>query len=553
MQVVVAVVLLLAAFVQAPSGLLRIRVTIVDVNGQTRPVPRHAVLVSENPTASAPQRAVTNSDGTAEIRLKPGNYTVESDEPLIFQGNAYEWRHTLDVPAGQTTTLELTRENAETGAVPERATPVEMARSNASGLLLDWQNSVVTIWTPLRRGAGFLVDARGLILTNQRLAGKEKTLEVQVSPTVKVSGRVLVADADRNVAIVWVNPAAVAAVRPMTLKFADGSVAVADKEKLFTINAPVDDDKRLSSGTVSRVTPRAILSDVRLEDEDLGAPLFTAGGEVVAITTGPEDGAGTSSAAPAAVRIDEARSAIALAEKRLTADTAPAATPLPVEGEALFPDDPLRDAAAKRKGPLAAYRVTAEDFDVRLMTPLLTFAARHGRGERSASSESAPEPRNPVELEATRRALQDFANWWDYVRRDPPVLMVRATPKMVEPFWKSVLRGAAQTQGVSLPPIKRIKAGFSRMQLFCGEAEVTPIHPFKIEHRIGEAEAVYEGFYIYDPAAVGPQCGTVKLQLFSDKAPDKGDVRVIDAKLLEQIREDFAPYRTAPRDRSARR
>ena len=63
--------------------------------------------------------------------------------------------------------------------------------------------------------------------------------------------------------------------------------------------------------------------------------------------------------------------------------------------------------------------------------------------------------------------------------------MIRATPKMVESFWKTLLRGAAQTQGVSLPPIKRLKAGFSRMQLFCGDAEVTPIHPFKIEHRIG--------------------------------------------------------------------
>ena len=55
---------------------------------------------------------------------------------------------------------------------------------------------------------------------------------------------------------------------------------------------------------------------------------------------------------------------------------------------------------------------------------------------------------------------------------------------------------------------------------------------------------MYEGFYIYDPASIGPQCGTVRMALFSDKAPDKADMRIVDPKLLQQIYEDFAPYRT---------
>ena len=152
-----------------------------------------------------------------------------------------------------------------------------------------------------------------------------------------------------------------------------------------------------------------------------------------------------------------------------------------------------------------------------------------------------------VAREAARRALQEFGNWWDYVRRDPPVVMIRATPKLVEPLWKSVLRGAASTQGVSIPAMKRIKTGFARMRVFCGDAEVTPIHPFKIEHRLGATEVVYEGFYVFDPEAIGPQCSAVKLILFSEKAPDKGDPRVVDPKIVQQIWDDFAPYRTTRR------
>jgi S1-C subfamily serine protease len=532
---------------QPQPGTLRVRITIVDADRQTRPVPRHALLISENPTSAAPQRAVTSSDGTAEIRLRPGNYTVESDEPLVFQGQAYEWRQTLDVPAAQTTTIEFTTANAEVTAAAARA--AETTGGNASGLLLDWQDSVVTIWTPLKRGAGFLADARGLIVTNQRLVGAEKSVEVQLSRTAKVAARVLAADAEKNVAVLRVNPEAVANPPPMRLAGASPGEPPKEKDRIFTINVPLEDDRNLSPGSVKRLTTSRILLDLHIDDDSLGAPVFTSSGVVIGITTpvdeNPNASVSASAADTPAIRIEAARDVIGAAEKRMAQEPAPAAAPLPVEGEALFPDDPLREAAAKKKGPLTPYRLAAADFDVSLITPLLSFAARHQGGERAPERGRPPEARDLEQLEAARRALQDFGNWWDYVRRDPPVLMIRATPKMVEPFWKTVLRGAAQTQGVSLPPIKQIKTGFSRMQLTCGETPVTPTHPFKLEHRIGQAEAVYEGFYIYDPAAVGPQCGTVTLTLFSDKAPDKGDARVIDAKLLEQIRADFAPYRTA--------
>ena len=101
------------------------------------------------------------------------------------------------------------------------------------------------------------------------------------------------------------------------------------------------------------------------------------------------------------------------------------------------------------------------------------------------------------------------------------MLLIRVTPKLVESFWTTVARGAARTQGVSVPPIKRFKSGFSRMRVFCGDAEVTPIHPFKLEQRISESDAINEGLYVLDPGALGPHCGTVKLVLYSEKEPKK--------------------------------
>jgi hypothetical protein len=135
----------------------------------------------------------------------------------------------------------------------------------------------------------------------------------------------------------------------------------------------------------------------------------------------------------------------------------------------------------------------------------------------------------------------DFGNWSEYMADYPRVLLVRVTPKMVEGLWAKVARAAAMTQGMSLPPMKRAKSGFSRMRVFCGDTEVTAIHPFMVEQRISETEAIYEGLYVFDPAVLGPQCGTVKLTVYSENDPDKGDTRVVDPKVLQQITRDFAP------------
>jgi hypothetical protein len=172
----------------------------------------------------------------------------------------------------------------------------------------------------------------------------------------------------------------------------------------------------------------------------------------------------------------------------------------------------------------------------------MTYAARN-QPERTSGRDRSRGARTADVEQAFVRPLMDFSNWSEYVEDFPPVLMVRVTPKFVEGFWTKVARGAAQTQGVSLPPIKRFKPGFSAMRVSCGAVEVTPIHPFKLEQRASESDAIYEGLYVFDPGALGPHCGGVKLVLYSEKEPEKGDTRVVDPKVLEQIWQDFAPYR----------
>ncbi len=141
------------------------------------------------------------------------------------------------------------------------------------------------------------------------------------------------------------------------------------------------------------------------------------------------------------------------------------------------------------------------------------------------------------------RLATDFEDWSDYVDAAPPLLFVRVTPRRVESFWTKVARGAASTQGAQIPPIKRLRPGFSRMRLVCGGHEVTPIHPFRIQARVSETDAIEEGFYAFDPGAIGPDCGTVSIVLSSVKEPDKTETRSVDPAIVRRVWDDFASVR----------
>ena len=531
-----------AAATQAATSVLHIRVAVADAAGTATPVPRHLLLISDNPPTASPRRVFTGVDGAAEVRLRPGNYTVESDEPFSFQGKAYQWIQTVDVVAGREATLTLTAANATIEAAATTTAPGSSAavEVDPSSLATRWQNSVLALWSPTARGSGFVVHADGLIATNHRLVGSASSVEVQVTPTLKVAARVLASDPVRDVAVLLIDAKAAASAPPVPLKCdGGGKTIVADGQDLFALGAPLRQARRLTSGSVVAVEGRFIATDVALAPGSAGGPVFTAAGDVLGIST-VDDSEGRGRGDPLVVRIELVCEVVAAAAAKMKEATVPSAAPLPMEPERPFPPDALKQAAAARRaGSVNAYRLSSSAYDVTLITPPLLYAAQNPSSQTGPTGTRRPPAADPRVV----NPLDDFSNWSAYVADYPPVLLIRVTPRLVEGFWTKVARGAAQTQGVSIPPIKRFKPGFSRLQAFCGAAEVAPIHPFKLEQRVSESDAVYEGLYVFDPGALGPSCGGVRLVLYSEKEPDKGDTRAVDSNTVERVWQDFAPYR----------
>jgi hypothetical protein len=229
------------------------------------------------------------------------------------------------------------------------------------------------------------------------------------------------------------------------------------------------------------------------------------------------------------------------ADAKLTTLSAPSGARLPVEPSLPFPEKALDEAATRRASVSIPYQMSASDFEVAFITPVLAHAAQR-RWQQSGGRAGGP-PRGSDAPQERMRLLTDFGHWSDYFKDFPPVLLVRVTPKFVEGFWTKVARGAAATQGMALPPMKRLGSGFSRLRVLCGSDEVTPIHPFKLAHRVGERDVTHEGLYVFDPNVLGPRCGTITLTLYSEKESADADTRPVDPKLVQLFWEDFAAYR----------
>jgi S1-C subfamily serine protease len=525
---------------QAPS-VLHIRVVLIDA-GETTPVPRHSLLISSNPSSAAPRLIVTRGDGTADVELRPGNYTVESDRPVTFHGKAYQWTQIVDVVAGRDAVLNLSPDNAEVAASSDATSSVPLEADSAL-LVPKWKDSVFALWTPTSRASAFVIDASGLIATNARAIGAAKSAEVQLTPSVKVAASVLATDTERDIAVLRVDPTVIGSVAPVPLACKDQATAPPiEGQEIFALGVPVRHQDAVASGVAKRVSAHDIVSDLVLAPGSAGGPVFTAAGNLIGLTSLTDDGDHGSSGDARVVRREDACPILAAAEEKMKTGTRPSAMHLPVEPSQPFPVATLKEAAAGRGGSLSPYQLSSASFDLAFITPVLTYgtemqeeqARRRGRDTSKGT---------PVDDQRRIPPLMDFGDWSWYVGEFPPVLLVRVTPKLVEGFWTTVARGAARTQGVALPPIKHFKPGLSRLRAFCGDVEITPIHPFKLEQRISETDAIFEGLYVFDPGALGPQCGSVKLVLYSEKEPEKGEARVIDPSVVEQIWQDFAPYR----------
>ena len=248
------------------------------------------------------------------------------------------------------------------------------------------------------------------------------------------------------------------------------------------------------------------------------------------------------------MRIEETTPVVDLAIGKMSLTEKPEARLLPVDPTDKYPLEAIKDVVEAKKFDFKPYFFNEADFQVTLITPLMRYRAE-SEAKREAEKTKNKRTKSKDSLQSTSTTTDKFHNWAEYVGEYKPILIINAQPVLGESFWGAVGRGVAANYGIHRQANLRFKTDFYRMKLFCGEKEVAPIHPAKVYRLTNERnyfvksnDATYAGAYSYPSDAINESCGVVRLELFSEKHPDRAEKKTLDKKTVERIIADFQPY-----------
>lgn len=543
-----AVIFLVCSFaVQARPELVKVhlRVILVDRDLNQKPVP--FLLVSLKSGAKSIE-VKTGLDGTVETQLPPGKYTITTPKPAELGGRSFSWNVSVTITGAQEN-VDLTNDNAkaeEISAPPSARSGEGSGTGDLTEHFKRLKNTVVTVISESGHGTGFFVDSKGLLLTNQHVVGNSEYLAVQFDREHKIQARLIAADAQKDVALLSVNLAALPNAAPAPIfRVTSGKPPVQEGERVFTIGSPLTLDKIITTGIVSKVEQHTIISDININPGNSGGPLFNGAGQVIGLTTfgtRGEGGPGVSGI----VRIEEA---LALLEQNRAKATLPPASLLPVEPLTPYPVEGLKDALKGEKFDPRPYYLAAGDFNIALSTPPFDYREEE---ERRLAAERTHKKRNKKGDQAAENSDESDApkQWEEDAGAHPAVFGIYVMPQAKEGF------GSALGRSFSVNPTAKLKfkTDFQRMKLFCGSKEVEPILPGRVPVTVSVRnpgvkmdDSTYKGAYLFPPDAVNPDCGVVKLAIYSSKN-EEPVIKTLDEKSVQHIWADFDAFRRAQRE-----
>jgi len=526
---------------------VKIRAILVDKDLNPKPVPKLVVnlqAAKNSVQSQQPNTLTTGFDGLAEAQLPLGRYHVTTPQAVEFQGKKYSWDLDWEVVQPESH-LDLSVDNAKVAAVePLRASAPDTLGEQFQRL----RNSVVTVWSEFGHGTGFFVDSAGIILTNLHVVADSEYLAAQLDSDRKVSAVFLASDPQNDIAVLRVNLAAFPEAVVAPIKRADSQPALAEGDRVFTIGSPLDLQKILTAGVVSKVDTHTIISDINVNPGNSGGPLFTANGEAIGITTYREQASGGPGITGIS-RIEDAMRVLEQARGKLPGAAAPAATLLPVEPKDPYPSGALKELLSNNKSRVQPYKAGAGDYDVFLWTPPISFLTEEADALDTQRKKDKHAKKNPEEHASPSLPL----GWEKVAARIKPELEIVVKPKLKEGFWGALSRSYLESKGYySGPANLHFKADFYRMRLLCGEKEVQPIQPGKMQvggrqnSAVNITNVAFVGDYFYAPDSISPDCGKVALEIYADKGPQQAPViKVIEPQMIESIWDDFAAYRKA--------
>jgi len=555
-----AFMLVLCGFADAQTTAnIIFKVSVVDKNLNLKNVPKFPlVLRKTDDSVFVEQRISTSVEGAATAALPTGSYTVSSEKPLEFEEKSFVWEHNFKVEAGKDSVVELSNDNAKiTNLTASAAANISPRRriTEEAELFKTLRDGVVTVEGELGAGTGFIVDDRGLILTNQHVVSKSTEIRVRFDKQTVVRAKLIHEDPERDIAVLLANLSACKTCRALKIaENAPDNPPIVEGERVFAIGSPLFQDKILTSGIVSKVEKRAIISDISINPGNSGGPLFNLDGNVIGLTTFGVD-AGSGPGISGIVRIEEAAELLGKAREDLKTRTAPTAELLPTVPEGSFPVETIKTRIeASKKFDQKPYKDDIKDYQINYMTPVFKFYLSEKDRIESMKDRDKRNKDKGTTTNSTVDRYRDLRNWNEYAGELRPAVEILALPEVAasgKSLLLGVLTGVASQGMIMTPPNYKFKADFYQMKLLCNNQEVTPLRRQKVEFGAAmpsyykvKTRFTYAGVYTYPFDVFEPgKCAQMQLQVFSEEDIEKAIVTNVTELTKQRIWNDFGDFR----------
>jgi S1-C subfamily serine protease len=538
-----------------PQGTLTVTVALVAEELQVRPVPLFQLELVARADSTSRVALRTGLDGKVSQQVRPAEYRLRSVVPARLAGVAYAWDTVVTIRPGSAVSIELSNANASVDSssmsrAPSRQIAPEIA------LYERVRRGVVRVQADLAHGTGFLValdTARAVVVTNEHVIQGSRDVSIWLDTVVRIVARVVIKDHDADLAVLAIHPDACRGCPRLPRAPADSTgTVIVQGERVVAIGFPLHQRSTVTSGIVSAIRERVIISDVNINPGNSGGPLLNMSGQVVGINTFGDEGEYGPGIA-GAILITQLNALLARAADSLSRAQYPEHTVLPVLSGPAYPIAELR--AAAESIPARSYRklegLSMGNFSVTLTTPVAQFVWAKAR-ERSVSVERRQrEERAGLSEEERYSELASARDWLEYVGPlTQPAVSIDVVPKQGETTGSLLGRLLVNPYGQArlvfkgdLQDVRWYRNGSPMRPLLGGRA---PQRVFVENAWVVMKDVAYRGYYVLPPLVFAPDSAgappSIVLQIVDLKHPDDRNLYELPAEAVARVWNDFGPY-----------
>jgi S1-C subfamily serine protease len=490
------------------QGQLSLRIVIID-ELTPKPLIYTDLAVTGGPGLTK-QVVRTDEQGELKLNLAPGKYVLDTVKPVTFKGAEFSWHREFAIQAGEETVLKLTDADA--------------TRSNAKAVADEavvyqkYKGGVVEVQSDSGHGSGFLVDASGIIVTNQHVVNGSRWLGARLRPGLRCEATLLAEDKESDVAVIQINPKFAKDMTVLSLADASKPPVAVEGERILAIGNPLHQEGILTTGIVSKVEKGVLMSNVNINHGNSGGPVLNLEGQVVGIATFSDIDRQGGPGVAGIVSIEKA--APVLAQARSSGKPAPSDESLPDVNPIPIPASLL--SAVTERDVKSFSKTDARYLALSIDTP---FMAAAREAEATARARAKMHDRGDDSTQAAANAF-----WRRYSNPNDAVVVVRLDPKVRKAglFYKEEFYDMQVVRGGQLvQPVRRDRVLWNLRNL-----------------RNQIVDRAYGAAYQYDYTVFEPSEPLV-VKIRESAASDQWEEVKIEPKVQANVWSQFAGYRSA--------